>query len=105
MRIFLILLLATSAYATNINDEISSSINKEFNEGDPVYQNNPNLANLHNLNNLMKQYNIKSLNSMVFTDLEMKERRKSTLFEILLLISCFVVSGLVTAFTFVWGII
>ena len=81
-----------------------AQINKEFNEGG-VYQNNPKLANLYNLNSLMTQYNIKSLKSMVFTDLEMKERQKVGLFEILLLTSCFVVAGLITVFTFIWGII
>ncbi|MBR4003237.1 MAG: CPBP family intramembrane metalloprotease [Clostridia bacterium] len=105
--VFLFTILLKETRIKKVNNMLTdiAQINKEFNEGDPVYQNDPNLANLHNLNNLMKQYNIKSLNSMVFTDLEMKERRKSTLFEILLLVSCFVVSGLVTAFTFIWGII
>ena len=105
--VFLFSILLKETRIKKVNNMLSdiAQINKEFNAGDPVYQNNPNLANLHSLNNLMKQYNIKSLNSMVFTDLELKERRKSTLFEIMLLVSCFVVGGLVTAFTFIWGII
>ena len=81
-----------------------AKINQEFTQGTPAYQQDPNLVNLHNLNNLMKQYNIKSLNSMVFTDWEIKEK-KVTAMEILLLVACLVVGGLVTSFTFVWGII
>lgn len=85
-----------------IND--IARINQEYNSGASVYQNNSNMVNLHQLNALMGQYNIKSLNSMVFTDLEIRTQ-KATLIEKLGIISCFVVGVLVTAFTFIWGII
>ena len=75
-----------------------------LNDAKVKLQNNPNLANLHSLNNLMKQYNIKSLNSMVFTDLEIKSK-KPTAMEILFLVGSFTVGILVTVFTFLWGII
>ena len=80
-----------------------AKINQEYDKGG-VYQNNPNMVNLHQLNQLMGQYNFKSLNSMVFTDLEIRTQ-KSTALEKIALISCFVVGILVTVFTFIWGII
>ena len=85
-----------------IND--IAKINQEYNQGSSVYQNNANMVNLHQLNSLMQQYNIKSLNSMVFTDLEIRTQ-KVTAIEKLAIISCFVVGGLVTIFTFIWGVI
>lgn len=85
-----------------IND--IAKINQEYNQGSSIYQNNPNLVNLHQLNSLMQQYNFKSLNSMVFTDLEIRTK-KVTPIEKLGIISCFIVGGLVTIFTFIWGVI
>ena len=52
----------------------------------------------------MSQYNIKSLNSMVFTEVESKTQ-KTTTYEKILLISTFVLGSLITAFTFIWGVI
>lgn len=65
---------------------------------------NKNLINIQRINDLMKEYNIKSLNSMVFTDLESKGRRM-TGFEKLLLFGIITLGSLVTVSTFVWGIL
>ncbi len=81
-----------------------AKINKEYEENSQTYAGNGNFANLYSLNNIMSEYNIKSLSSMVFTEMEIKPK-PTTNIEKLLLISCFVVGGLVTAFTFIWGII
>jgi len=79
-------------------------INKEFNAGSAIYKNDSNFMNLQNLNELMKQYNIKNLNSMVFTDLESRTQKPKPI-EVLLLVSCFVIGVLTTIFTFIWGIV
>ena len=104
--VFLFTILLKNTRIKKVNNMLTdiAKINQEYNQGLPEYQNNPNLANLHNLNNLMKQYNIKSLTSMVFTDLEIKTN-KSTATEKILLISMFTIGILVTVFTFIWGII
>lgn len=78
-------------------------INKEYNNSSEL-SHNYNLNNLHNLNSLMKEYNIKGLNSMVFTELENRSQ-KLTAGEIILIVSCFVIGGLITSFTFIWGLI
>ena len=104
--VFLFTILLKETRIKKVNNMLTdiAKINQEFAEGTPAYQKDPNLVNLHNLNNLMKQYNIKSLNSMVFTDWEIKEKKITTM-EILLLVASLVVGGVVTCFTFVWGII
>jgi len=81
-----------------------ADINKEYSGNQDALQQNQNLANLYNLNTLMNQYNIRSLNSMVFTELENKTI-KPTAYEKILIISTFVLGGLITAFTFIWGVI
>ena len=83
-------------------DDIAK-INKEYNSNETL-NTNQNVSNLYNLNSLMSQYNIKGLSSMVFTELEIKKTKLSTI-ERILLIFCFVVGGLVTAFTFIWGML
>ncbi|MBQ9792865.1 MAG: CPBP family intramembrane metalloprotease [Clostridia bacterium] len=104
--VYLFTLLLKHTRIKKVNTMLSdiAKINQEYNEGNPNYQNNPNFMNLHNLNTLMSQYNIKSLSSMVFTDLEVKAK-KTTAYEKILLISIFTVGILVTVFTFIWGII
>lgn len=87
---------------TMLND--IAQINKEYAGNSQAFGQNENLQNLYNLNNLMSQYNIKSLNSMVFTEVESKTH-KMTAYEKILLISCFVLGGLITTFTFIWGVI
>ena len=103
--VYLFTLLLKHTRIKKVNTMLSdiAKINQEYNEGNPNYQNNPNLMNLHNLNTLMSQYNIKSLSSMVFTDLEVKSK-KANAYEKLLLITIFTIGILVTVFTFIWGI-
>ena len=55
-------------------------------------------------NRLMNEYNIKSLETMIFTDLEQKPI-KSTPFEKVCMLSCFVLGILVSISTFIWGIL
>lgn len=104
--VYLFTLLLKHTRIKKVNTMLSdiAKINQEYNAGNVDYQKNPNFMNLHNLNTLMSQYNIKSLSSMVFTDLEVKSK-KTTPYEKILLISIFTVGILVTVFTFVWGII
>lgn len=78
-------------------------INKEYQTTNTFAQ-DENMANLYNLNNLMAQYNIKSVQSMVFTELENKSRKPNA-FEIVLIVGCFVLGALITSFTFIWGIL
>lgn len=104
VMLFSILLKETRIKKVNNMLTDIAKINQEFSQGSTQFQNDSNLANLHNLNKLMKQYNIKSLNSMVFTDLEIKSK-KPTAMEILFLVSSFTIGVLVTVFTFLWGII
>lgn len=80
-----------------------ANINKEYNTTN-TFANDQNMVNLYNLNSLMSQYNIKSVNSMVFTELESKSRKPSA-FELVLIIGCFVLGGLITCFTFAWGLL
>ena len=103
--VYLFTLLLKHTRIKKVNTMLSdiAKINQEYNEGNPNYQNNPNFMNLHNLNTLMSQYNIKSLSSMVFTDLEVKSK-KANAYEKLLLITIFTIGILVTVFTFIWGI-
>ncbi|MBQ3047653.1 MAG: CPBP family intramembrane metalloprotease, partial [Clostridia bacterium] len=75
-----------------------ADINKEYETNQESLQQDQNLANLYNLNTLMSQYNIKSLNSMVFTELEIKTQ-KATAYEKILIISTIILGGIVTAFT------
>ena len=81
-----------------------AKINQEYKNGTLDGAGDQNLFNLYNLNNLMGEYNIKSLNSMIFTELE-KKTKKLSAYEIILLVGCFLVSGLTTAFTFIWGLL
>jgi len=81
-----------------------AKINKEYSQGNEAYQNDYNLNNLYNLNALMSEYNIKSLNSMVFTDIETKSKQ-TTPYEKLAIVSCFAIGIIITAFTFIWGVL
>ncbi|MGN0798464.1 MAG: lysostaphin resistance A-like protein [Christensenellales bacterium] len=80
------------------------AINKEISTYPQNFGGNTNLLNLHFLNKLMNEYNIKGLETMIFTDLEQKPI-KSTPFEKVCMLSCFVLGILVTISTFVWGIL
>lgn len=104
--VFLFTILLKETRIKNVQKTLIdvAKINQEYNSGSSVYQKDANMVNLYQLNQLMGQYNIKSLNSMVFTDLEIRTQ-KPTSIEKIALISCFVVGILVTAFTFIWGII
>lgn len=86
---------------TLLND--IANINKEFNTNETLNE-NENVSNLFNLNNLMEQYNINGLSSMIFTKQENK-KTKLEISELTLLIFCFVIGGLVTIFTFIWGML
>lgn len=65
---------------------------------------NKNLITLYDLNRIMAQYNIKSLNSMIFTDIESKGRKLSW-DEKFALVACILVGAIVTVSTFIWGVI
>ena len=80
------------------------AINKEISTYPQNFGGNTNLLNLHFLNRIMNEYNIKGLETMIFTDLEQKPI-KSTPFEKVCMLSCFVLGVLVTISTFVWGIL
>ena len=101
--LFLFLLKETriKKVKTMLNDIVN--INKEFNTN-PTLNDNENVSNLYNLNALMKQYNIKGLSSMIFTELEIK-KQKMDIKELLLLIFCFAIGSFVTVFTFIWGML
>ncbi len=62
------------------------------------------MITLHDLNKIMHQYNIKSLNSMIFTDIE-KRGRKLYWDERFALLACILVGTIVTFSTFIWGVI
>lgn len=104
VALFAMLLKQTRIKKVNkmLND--IAEINKEYSGNSDALQQNQNLYNLYNLNNLMSQYNIKSLNSMVFTEMENKTQ-KTNAYEKILLISSFVLGGVITVFTFIWGVI
>ena len=80
-----------------------ADINKEYSSSETLNE-NENVSNLYNLNNLMGQYNINGFSSMIFTKQENK-KTKLKINELLLLIFCFLIGGLVTAFTFIWGML
>ena len=80
------------------------AMNNEISSFPQSFGGNGNLLNLHFLNRLMNEYNIKGLESMIFTDLEQKPVKSST-FEKVCLASCFVLGVLVTISTFAWGIL
>ena len=80
------------------------AMNNEISTFPQNFGENKNLLNLHFLNRLMNEYNIKSLETMIFTDLEQKPI-KSTPFEKVCILSCFVLGILVTISTFIWGIL
>ncbi len=80
------------------------AMNNEISTFPQNFGENKNLLNLHFLNRLMNEYNIKSLETMIFTDLEQKPI-KSTPFEKVCMLSCFVLGVLVTISTFIWGIL
>ena len=65
---------------------------------------NKNLITIYDLNRIMAQYNIKSLNSMIFTDIESKGRKLSW-DEKFALVACILVGAIVTVSTFIWGVI
>lgn len=80
------------------------AMNVEISSFPQAYGGNANLLNLHFLNKLMAEYNIKGLESMIFTDFERKPVKSST-FEKVCIVSCLVLGILVTICTFAWGII
>lgn len=81
-----------------------SNINKEFvNPNSTIYR-DENLIAMYQINKLMSDYNIKSLNKMIFTDIE-SSARKLTKFELIFLVACIVVGGFVTLSTFIWGVL
>ena len=67
-------------------------------------KNDENLLNMQMINKLMGEYNIKSLNNMVFTDIESKGT-KLVYLEKIFLIGCVLLGSLVTLSTFIWGLI
>lgn len=67
-------------------------------------QDDPNLVNIYSVNKLMEDYKIKSLNNMVFSDLEVKKQKLKPI-EIVAISGCLVLSGLITVFTFLWGVV
>lgn len=71
---------------------------------DTFHLGNKNMISLHDLNRIMAQYNIKSLNSMVFTDIERKGRKLGW-DERFALYACIFVGVIVTISTFIWGVI
>lgn len=81
-----------------------SAIRKEYSASPETFNNDANFMNLHEINNLMGEYNIKSLKSMVFTDLENK-KVKPTAREIVVISACAILGGLITLFTFIWGVL
>lgn len=104
--VFLVSLLLKETRIKKVNkmlDEIVD-INKTLNPNDPYVQNNSNLMNLQFLNNLMKQYNIKDINTMVLPETEIK-RTKPNVFQIVMISACIVLGAVTTIFTFVWGLL
>ena len=81
-----------------------AEINKEYSSSPQNFNSNPNFMNIKNLNKLMGNYNIKSLNSMIFTEIENK-KQKPTAMEIVLIVASVLVGGLITLSTFIWGIL
>ena len=81
-----------------------SQINKEYQSPNSKIERNKNLINMYEVNKLMGEYNIKSLNSMVFTDIENKGRKLDK-FEIISLVSCIVIGTIITISTFIWGVL
>jgi len=81
-----------------------SEINKEYKTTPQVFTDDSNFMNIKNIKKLMSQYNIKNLNSMIFTELESKTRKLYPK-EKILMASTFLLGGLVTVFTFIWGIL
>ncbi len=79
-----------------------AKINSEYPE--TFYSGDKTMINIYDLNRIMSQYNIKSLNSMIFTDIESKGRRL-TWDERFALIACVAVGTIVTFSTFIWGVI
>ncbi len=81
-----------------------AEINKNFATEPERFNFDENFLNIRNLNALMGEYNIKNLNSMVFTELEVRQQKLSAGEKVL-----FVATGLVgvsiTVFTFIWGIL
>ena len=81
-----------------------SNINSEFQSGSSMINRDKNLINIYQLNKLMSDYNIKSLNKMIFTDLESSSRKLSKM-EFVMIIACVVMGSFVTISTFIWGVI
>ncbi len=78
------------------------NLNSDF--SDTFHNGNRKLINIYELNRIMSEYNIKSLNNMIFTDIE-KKGRKLSIDEILALTACILVGAIVTVSTFIWGVI
>ncbi|NCB48122.1 MAG: CPBP family intramembrane metalloprotease [Clostridia bacterium] len=81
-----------------------AEINKEYSSSPENFNQDQNFMNINNLNKLMGKYNIKGLNSMVFTEVENK-KQKPTASEVVLIVATFLVGGFITLFTFIWGIL
>jgi membrane protease YdiL (CAAX protease family) len=81
-----------------------AEINHEYSQNPQTFSDDKNFMNIRNLEKLMKDYNIKSLNKMVFTELE-SEKKKCSPCEIVLIVASFLVGGLITVSTFIWGIL
>jgi len=78
-----------------------ADINKEYSSSPQNFNSN---ANFMNLNKLMSEYKIKNLNSMVFTELENRQQKLSA-GELIVIVASFLVGGLITISTFIWGIL
>ncbi len=104
--VLLISLLLKETRIKKVNKMLGeiADINKQLNPNNPYLQNNSNLMNLQFLNNLMKQYNIKDINTMVLPETEIK-RTKPNAFQITMIVACIVLGVITTVFTFVWGIL
>lgn len=81
-----------------------ADINKEYNSSPETFSSNRNFMNLKSLNKLMGEYNIKSLNSMIFTEVENKKQKPKAI-EVVLIVATCLVGGLITLSTFIWGIL
>lgn len=81
-----------------------AEINKEYEFSPQNFADNANFMNILNLNKLMSEYNIKGLNNMIFTENETKRQKLKT-GELILVIASLLLGGLITIFTFIWGIL
>lgn len=81
-----------------------AQINKDYAESPQAFGADENFLNIRNLNRLMGEYNIKNLNSMIFTELEVRQQKLSA-GEIVLFVASGLVGVSITIFTFIWGIL